>query len=216
MEMCDFILNKCLLPMIVKPVCVENPITKDDTIELNISYSLKKTKKSLRPSYKEVFANILQVFECLASINVLVFEDQHVFTIIGNNIKEILLKCIIDECLMDAIPETIDEYDNSTLLDDVLSFEQKLADIFLIDPAIDKELRDFMQKLPTYFYNRFNKKVLESAREIMQKDLQDMVMVAENNTPREVANNPFLMAQCMVSKSIFVSKIIFSLLPSPL
>lgn len=192
--------------MIIKPVCVENLINKDDTIELNISYSLKEAKKSLRPSYKQVFANILQVFECLATINVLVFVDQHVFTIIGNHIKEPLLKYIIDDCLMDAVPETIDEYDGSTLLDDVLSFEQKLADIYLIDPAVDKELSDFMQKLPTYFHNRFNKKVLESAREIMQKDLQDMVMVAENNNPEEVAKNPFLLPQCMVSKSVLVCK----------
>lgn len=189
----------------MKPVCVENAINKDDYIELNISYAMKETKRPLRPLYKQVLANILQVFECLSGINVLVYEDQHVFTIIGNNIKERLLKYIIYECLMDAIPETIDEYQNSTLLEDVLSFEQKLADIFFIDPSLDKELAEFMQKLPTYFYNRFNKKVLESAREIMQKDLQDMVIVAENNTPEEVAKNPFLLPQCMISKSVLVS-----------
>lgn len=191
--------------MIEKPVCVEYITNNDDYTELTISYALKEAKKVLRPSYKQVFANTLKVFECLAGINVLVFLDQHVFTIIGNHIKERFLKHIIDDCLMDAVPETIDDYDNSTLLDDIHSFEQKLADIFFIDPSTDNELTDFMKKLPSYFHNRFNKKVVESAREIMQKDLQDMVIVAENNTLEEVSKNPFLLPQCMISKHVLVS-----------
>lgn len=195
--------------MIEKPVCVEYITNKDDFIELTISYTLKEPKKVLKPTYKQVFSNILKVFECLAGINVLAFSDQHVFTIIGNHIKERFLKHIIDNCLMEAVPETIDDYDNSTLLDDVHSFEQKLADVFFIDPSVDNELTEFMKKLPTYFHNCFNKKVVESAREIMRKDLQDMIIVAENNTPEEVSKNPFLLPQCMVSKHVLVSNSYF-------
>lgn len=73
-----------------------------------------------------------------------------------------------------------------------------------IDPETDRALSEFTQKFNTYFRQRFSKKVLESAREMMQKDLQDMATIAEGNTAEEVAKNPFLFPQCMISKSTLV------------
>lgn len=205
MKICDFLLDNCLVPMITKPVSVEYSTDNPEYVQLNISYSLKELSKSLRPSYKQVFAHIKSLLDCLANINVNVSSDQHVFTIIGSHIKKRLLKLIVDECLMHAVPETMNEYHASTLVDDVLRFEQVLADTFFIDPDTDRALSEFTLKFDTLFRNGLSKKVFENARKIMQKDLQDMVTVAKGNSPEEVAKNPFLFPQCMISKSTMVS-----------
>lgn len=191
--------------MITKPVSVEYLTENENYSQLNISYSLKELGKSLRPSYNQVFKHVKLLLDCLNNINVNVSSDQHVFTIIGSHIKENLLKLIVNECLMNAVPETMDEYQESTLVDDVLRFEQTLGDCFLIDPEKDRALSEFTIKFDTLFRQRFSKKVLESAREVMQKDLQDMVTIAEGNTAEEVAKNPFLFPQCTISKSTLVS-----------
>ncbi|KAM7350956.1 zeste-white 10 kinetochore protein [Cochliomyia hominivorax] len=200
-KICDFLLDNCLVPIITKPVSVEYTTDNPEYSQLNISYSLKELGKSLRPSYKHVFMHIKSLLDCLSNINVNVSAEQHVFTIIGSHIKERLLKLIVNECLMYAVPETMDDYQESTLVEDILRFEQTMADAFLIDPESDRDLSDFTHKFDTYFRQRFSKKVLESAREIMQKDLQDMATIAEGNTAEEVAKNPFLFPQCMISRS---------------
>uniref|UniRef100_A0A1A9ZSF9 Centromere/kinetochore protein zw10 n=1 Tax=Glossina pallidipes TaxID=7398 RepID=A0A1A9ZSF9_GLOPL len=201
LKICDFLFENCLMPMVVKPVSVELLNDNEEYSQLNISYSLKQLTKGLKPSYKEVFANINLLLDCLANINVNVYGEQHVFTIIGSQIKDRLLKLIVDECLMDSVPATMDEYHESTLVQDVLRFEQTLVDNFFVHPEIDCTLTNFTKKFEQLFRNRFNKKVLETAREIMHKDLQDMTIVGENNTAEEVAKNPFLFPQCMISKS---------------
>lgn len=191
--------------MVTRPVSVEYSTDNAEYLQLNISYSLKELGKSLRPSYKQVFMHIKLLLDCLANINVNVSGHQHVFTIIGGLIKERLLKLIVSECLMYAVPETMDDYQESTLVDDVSRFEQTLADAFFIDPETDRALSEFTHNLDTLFRQRFSEKVLESAREIMHKNLQDMVIIAEGNTAEEVAKNPFLFPQCMISKSTLVS-----------
>ncbi|XP_037828531.1 centromere/kinetochore protein zw10 [Lucilia sericata] len=201
MKICDFLLDNCFVPMVTKPVSVEYSTDNAEYYQLNISYSLKELGRSLRPSYKQVFMHIKSLLDCLSNINVNLSGNQHVFTIIGSHIKERLLKLIVNECLIHAVPETMDDYQESTLVDDVLRFEQTLADSFFIDPETDCALSEFTQKFDTYFRQRFNRKVLESAREIMQKDLQDMATIAEGNSAEEVAKNPFLFPQCMISKS---------------
>ncbi|KAL9898168.1 zeste-white 10 kinetochore protein isoform 1-T1 [Glossina fuscipes fuscipes] len=200
LKICDFLLENCLMPMVVKPVSVELLNDNEEYTQLNISYSLKELLKSLKPSYKEVFANIQMLLDCLTNINVNVFAEQHVFTIIGGQIKDRLLKLIVDECLMDSIPATMDEYHKSTLVQDVLRFEQTLVDNFFIHAEMDCTLTNFTKKFEQLFRNRFNKKVLETAREIMHKDLQDMTVVAEGITAEDVVKNPFLFPQCMISK----------------
>ncbi|KAI9575525.1 hypothetical protein GQX74_006125 [Glossina fuscipes] len=96
--------------------------------------------KSLKPSYKEVFANIHLLLDCLRNINVNVFAEQHVFTIIGGQIKDRLLKLIADECVMDSVQATMDDCHKSTLVQDVLRFEQTLIDKFFIHPEIGFEI----------------------------------------------------------------------------
>uniref|UniRef100_A0A1B0BLJ9 Centromere/kinetochore protein zw10 middle domain-containing protein n=1 Tax=Glossina palpalis gambiensis TaxID=67801 RepID=A0A1B0BLJ9_9MUSC len=184
LKICDFLLVNCLMPMVVS---IELLNDNEEYSQLNISYFLKELIKSLKPSYKEVFVNINLFLDCLKNTNVNVFAG-HVFNIIGGQIKGRLLKLIVDECLMDSLPATMDEYHKSTLVQGVLRFQQILVDNFLIHPEIDCTLTDFTKKFEQLFRNRLTKKVVEIAREIMHNDLQDMTIVVVGV---DVAKNPF-------------------------
>uniref|UniRef100_A0A1B0BZH8 Centromere/kinetochore protein zw10 middle domain-containing protein n=1 Tax=Glossina palpalis gambiensis TaxID=67801 RepID=A0A1B0BZH8_9MUSC len=111
----DFLLENCLMPMVVK-VSVELLNDNEEYSQLNISYFLKRL-----------------LLDCLTNINVNVLAEL-VFSIIGGQIKDRLLKLIVDKCLMDSVPATMDEYHKSTLVRDVLRFEQTLVDNFFIHP----------------------------------------------------------------------------------
>ncbi|XP_017470644.1 PREDICTED: centromere/kinetochore protein zw10 isoform X1 [Rhagoletis zephyria] len=200
-KICDFLLENCLEPLILKPVSLDYSEENPEHVRLTLSYSLKEMSRSLRPSYKKVFENIKLLLNCLANINVSVSNDQQVFSIIGDHIKQRFLNLLVEECLMHAIPKNMSEYDESTLVEDVVQFEHFLADAFLINSETDKALSDFAEKFESYFREQFSNKLIKSALDIMHKDLQDMALIAEKNSAEDVAKNPFLFPCCMVSKS---------------
>ncbi|XP_030567935.1 centromere/kinetochore protein zw10 [Drosophila novamexicana] len=204
-KLCTFLLDHCIEPLIQKPVSVEyNDMAKDGShIQLTLSYSIKEQETSplLRPNYKDVFEHFRLLLQTLASINVSLNGTQHVFSIIGDHVKDRMLRLLVDECLIPAVPETMDEYNNSTLCVDVAQFEQQLADTFLINPEQDTALSEFTKQFDTYYRNRLSARVLATAREIIQRDLQDMTLVAPNNLSSNVASDPFLFPRCMISKS---------------
>ncbi|KAH8261933.1 hypothetical protein KR026_005520 [Drosophila bipectinata] len=203
-KICEFLWENCIEPLIRRPVMAEfNETAEGDTfIHLSLSYSTKEPNSSqLRPSYKQVLANFQLLLQTLGGINCSVSNDQHVFSIIGEHVKDKMLDLLLEECLVPAVPETMEEYQSSTLCEDVVNFEQLLADTFLINPEVDRALGEFVKQYETYFRNKLFKRVLETAREIIQRDLQDMVLVAPNNLAAEVSSDPFLFPRCMVSKS---------------
>lgn len=207
-RLCDFLLENCIEPLILRPVMVEYSELTEGTghDQLSLSYSTKELSSTqLRPNYKEVLEHFRLLLQTLGGINISLSSDQHVFGIIGEHVKDKMLKLLVDECLMPAVPETMEEYQSSTLCEDVTNFEQLLADSYLINPKQDRALGEFVEQYKTYYRNRLFRRVLETAGEIIQRDLQDMVLVAPNNTPTEVAADPLLFPRCMISKSAQVS-----------
>ncbi|KAH8343563.1 hypothetical protein KR059_012551, partial [Drosophila kikkawai] len=206
-RLCDFLLENCIEPLILRPVMVEYSEATESTEgpghdQLSLSYSTKEPSATqLRPNYKDVLSHFRLLFQTLGGINVSVSSDQHVFGIIGEHVKDRMLKLLVDECLKPAVPETVEEYQSSTLCEDVTNFEHFLADVNVINPSQDGALAVFVEQYPTHYRNRLFRRVLETAREIIQRDLQDMMLVAPNNGPTEVAANPLLFPRCTISKS---------------
>ncbi|XP_073813131.1 centromere/kinetochore protein zw10-like isoform X2 [Musca autumnalis] len=216
MKLCDFLLENCIVPIITKPVSVDYSTEKDDYFQINISYSVKAANISLRPPYKQVFTHIKSHFECLENINIKVSANRYVFSIIGSHIRDKFMKLLIEECLMHSIPETMDEYRESTLLDDLQLFQQMLKDIYFLDSHKNNEFTAFSAKFNIIFQERFSVKIMESARGIMQKDLQDMITISDGNTGDEVKNNILLFPQCMISKgTLELTKLMERILRQP-
>ncbi|EDX01356.1 centromere/kinetochore protein zw10 [Drosophila yakuba] len=203
-RLCEFLLDNCIEPLILRPVMAEysEEVDGGSYVRLSLSYATKESSSSqLRPNYKQVLENLKLLLQTLAGINCSVSSEQHVFGIIGDHVKDKMLQLLVDECLIPAVPETMEEYQASTLCEDVTQLEQLLVDSFIINPEHDRALGQFVEQYETYYRNRLFRRVLETAREIIQRDLQDMVQVAPNNHTAEVANDPFLFPCCMISKS---------------
>ncbi|EDW25710.1 GL20004 [Drosophila persimilis] len=165
------------------------------------------TSTQLRPNYKQVLEHFRLLLQTLSGINHSLSSSQHVFSIIGDHVKDRMMHLLVNDCLIPAVPETMEEYQASTLCEDVAHFEQYLADSFLINPEVDRGLSQFIEQYETYYRNRLCSRVLESTREIIQRDLQDMVLVAPNNQAMDVTGcDPFLFPRCMVSRSAQVEK----------
>lgn len=202
-KMCEFLLDNCFEPIVMKPVSMEfRDDANPDFFQLTLSYSLKDLGASLRPNYKVVLKNIQMLVLCLGHMNIQLSDQLHVFTIFGDQMKERLLSLIVNECLFNAVPETMDEMHESTLVEDVLNFHKFLVDSQLINEETDLDLVEFTEKFDVLFRNRFCGTIMETAAEMMRKDLHEMTLIAEQNSTEEVANNPFLFPRCMVSKSI--------------
>ncbi|XP_055857387.1 centromere/kinetochore protein zw10 [Episyrphus balteatus] len=202
-KICEFLLDNCFEPIIMKPVSMEfRDDASPDFFQLSLSYSLKDLGASLKPNYKVVFKNIEMLVLCLGHMNVQLSDQLHVFTIFGDQMKERLLSLIVNECLLNAVPETMDEMHESTLVEDILNFHRFLVDSQLINEESDLALVEFTEKVDILFRNRFCGTIMDTAVDIMRKDLHEMTLIAERNTTDQVANNPFLFPRCMVSKSI--------------
>uniref|UniRef100_A0A1I8NKD7 Centromere/kinetochore Zw10 n=1 Tax=Musca domestica TaxID=7370 RepID=A0A1I8NKD7_MUSDO len=201
-ELCDFLMDKCLSPIITKPVNVSFSDDSEDYQKFQLSYSVNNNSGGSKSDYKQVFENIKLLFHCMDNLNISVSEEQHVFSVIGEHISQRFLQLLIDECLMDAIPDTLDNESKPSIIEDILQFEKYLAELFFINRDVSNQLSKFTHNFNTLYQNRVFRRIMETGRELMQKDLQDITVMAEKNTPEDVANNPFLFPRCMVSKSV--------------
>lgn len=200
-QLCDFLLENVFQPIITKPVSVELKDDDEDFVQLNLSYSIKDLAEDLRPNYKTVFKSIKTVMTCLSYINVQISDTLCVFNIFGEKLKEQFLNLLIGECLLYAIPDTMDEMNDSTLVEDIIDFNEYLVRLPFLKVDQDRDLIKYAEKIGLLFQNRFCTNILDNAIDIMHKDLHDMILVAESNTSTETAKNPSLFPRCMISKS---------------
>lgn len=203
--MCDFLLNNVFKPIITKPVSIEINDNDSTFVKLQLSYSSIDLSDDLRPNYRNVFENLKLSIDCLRHINNSFDEKVCVFTIIANSVKEQFIDLLRNSCLSYSIPNTINEMKASTMVDDIKEFNEFLvANKFLRDT--DTELTDFAQKVDVLFQNRFCRNILDSAVEIMQKDLHDMMIISDSENTSQLADGATstVFPRCMISKSTSV------------
>lgn len=204
--MCDFLLNNVFKPIITKPVSIEYNDQDMAFVQLQLSYSTIDLSDDLRPNYKNVFENLKLSIECLRLINNSFDEKVCVFTIIANSVKEQFIDLLRNSCLSYSIPNTINEMKASTMVDDIKEFNEFLVSNKFLRET-DTELTDFAQRVDVLFQNRFCRNILDSAVEIMQKDLHDMMIISDNENTAQLtdAAAPAVFPRCMISKSTWVS-----------
>jgi len=105
-RLCEFLLDNCIEPVIMRPVMADYSEEADGGtyVRLSLSYATKEPSSAqLRPNYKQVLENLRLLLHTLAGINCSVSRDQHVFGIIGDHVKDKMLKLLVDECLIPAV-----------------------------------------------------------------------------------------------------------------
>lgn len=201
-KMCSFFLNNVFEPIITKPVSLQ--ITDAQTEEfstLTLSFSTKNMISSnslnLRPDYKIVFKQLVQVLSCVRRLNVTLLDRKCIFNIFAEQIGEKFIKLIINECLTYAIPDTINDMQASTIIEDVKEFDNFLQSFhFRKNDENDIKLIEFSERIDIIFKKRFCLSILKSAIELMHKDLHDMQCVEE-------VKSGAAFPRCMVSRSTF-------------
>lgn len=201
----DFLLDNILVPIMTRPVSLESNQTPDsDYVELKLSFSVKpRTADDLKPKYQIVFRNLKTVLGALQEIQI--------FGVFGQYMQDRFMRTLIDQCLMDAVPTTMDDMKETTLTDDVLAMHEYLVDISFYDKE-QLELVQFSQKIDALFRNRFSTGILNTAVSIMRKDLSDIVLMSPGGSEEEKSttdstatstdSNLTTFPRCMVSKSI--------------
>lgn len=200
--MCAFLMDNILVPIVMQPVAMHPADDDPAHVSLTLSYSLLP-QADLRPHYRVVFAAVQQAFQCLGHMNISLSTDVCVFGVFAGVIKERFVRLLLDECLTPAVPSTMEEMNESTLVADVLELNQFLCEMLFLNEERDNELKEFAAKVDVLFKNRFCTNIVESAVAIMRHDLHDMVMVGEEPKAEQAAMEAF--PRCMVSKSTTVS-----------
>ncbi|KAL5273482.1 ZW10 family protein [Megaselia abdita] len=198
-NICIFLLESCFEPIITKPVSITENNEDPNFFSLTLSYSLKDLGSNLRPRYSMVLHNLEKLFLWLNHMNIEILENVNVFQKLSEHVKEQLLSMILKDCFEYAVPETIDEMENSTLVEDIKKFNSFLLEQQIISEN-DKELLNYSENIWNFFQVKFCKNVFESAVEIMHKDLHEMVSVGDKGLA-SASNLPFLFPQCMVSRT---------------
>ncbi|XP_055382612.1 centromere/kinetochore protein zw10-like [Condylostylus longicornis] len=202
-KICSFLLSKTFEPIIKTEVSLN--FNEDNICEYNeliLSYKVKSLTMDLeKPNYNTVLDNIVKVLNFLHIINIQISETICVFKIFGKFLKDRFLESLINKCLVHSIPDVSEEMRDSTFIKDILKFNEILIDFQLIDINKDKELISFIDNVVMLSKNRFHKKCIDEAINIMKKDLYNMVRV-EKSVSSDLVNQKYAFPQCMVSKSI--------------
>lgn len=211
--MCEFLLANVLAPIVRQPVALQlldDAHSDADRVTLKLSYGLTPADDEggadLRPNYSVVLANLQQAFQCLGYMNISLPDGGCVLGIVAAQIRKRFVALLLDECLMRAVPSTMDEMSESTLVKDVLDFNRFLCDMLFLDETRDGELTAFAATVDVLFKERFCTNIVENAVAIMRQDLHDMVLVGEDvNAAAAAAADGLPTAgtfpRCMVSKS---------------
>lgn len=192
-KICTFLLENVFEPIITKPVSIEFNDQETDFAQLQLSYSLKASM-DLRPNYKLVFKNIETTLLCLGHMNITIDENECIFTIFADYIKQSFFNLLIHECLDYAIPNTMNEMDGSTIVSDIYELNKFLSEMLFIDEHQDTNLLIYAEKMEILFRNRFCANILDKAIEIMRKDLHETTNVSDDKA-KDIFNH------CMISKS---------------
>lgn len=196
--MCNFLLNNVFEPICTRTCTLNLEESEPTTVKLLLSYNVQES--SDRPDYRIVFNNVKKVFKCLGYMNVSINEESCVFSIFAENIKEKFLDFIISECISYAIPSTISEMNDSTLIEDIKKLNDFLYDMLFLnkDKMEDCRLLRYTEKIGILFGKRFASNVLNESITIMHKDLHDAKVLDTTLT----IDSPLV--DCQVSKSTFL------------
>lgn len=204
-----FLIQNIFEPIITRPVSFEvsKGDQKESDIEYNnftLSFSTKPytSGEYLRPQYKHVFSYLTKVLNVLSSINIQLPNDKWVFQQMAERIGKDFYNLLVNECLTYAIPDTIEGLSLSELAKEIKDFDQLLKTHHFVNEENENRLNEFADKIDVIFKKRFCLNIVQSAVDIMQKDLHEMIIVDESKSsgsfPRSmVSRNTFELIDLM-------------------
>lgn len=201
-----FLMKNVFEPIITRPVSLE--VNKADSKEeateysnFTLSFSTKPyvygESTNLRPNYKQyVFNYLSKVFNILSNINIVLPNEKWVFQQMAERVGDEFYKLLVNECLTYAIPDTFEGLSISELAKEIKEFDSLLKGHRFVNDENESTLAEFSDKIDVIFKKRFCLNIVNSAVDIMRKDLHEMHVVDEIKS-----NGSF--PRCMVSRNTF-------------
>uniref|UniRef100_A0A182Q8W2 Centromere/kinetochore protein zw10 n=1 Tax=Anopheles farauti TaxID=69004 RepID=A0A182Q8W2_9DIPT len=199
---CRFLLDNVFAPVIVKPVsliCDEK--SNEQSVLIQLSYQLTVSEE-LRPGYKTVLSNIMEIFYNLSNMNIVVSEDECFFKVLAKEMKKELCTMLIEQCLEREIPGTIEGMKESPMVKDVCEFNTFLQTTNFIDGDHDLLLEEYANSIETIHQKKLCDNVLDTALEIMKRESHEMVLIEDHDYQFVGGSTSTPLSSCMVTRAV--------------
>uniref|UniRef100_A0A182NSG5 Uncharacterized protein n=1 Tax=Anopheles dirus TaxID=7168 RepID=A0A182NSG5_9DIPT len=201
-SVCRFLLDNVFAPVIVKPVsliCDEK--SNEQSVMIQLSYQ-QTVGEELRPGYKTVLSNVMQIFYNLSNMNIVVSDDECLFKVLAKQMKKELCTMLIEQCLERDIPGTIEGMKESPMVRDVCEFNTFLQTTNFVDGEHDQLLEEYANSIETIHQKKLCDNVLDTALEIMKRESHEMVLIEEHEYQFVKSSTAACLSSCMVTRSV--------------
>ncbi|EAA09229.5 AGAP004467-PA [Anopheles gambiae str. PEST] len=200
-SVCQFLLENVFAPVIVKPVsliCDEK--SNEQSVLIQLSYQLS-VGEDLRPGYKTVLSNVMQIFYNLSNMNIVVSDDECLFKVLARQMKKRLCSLLMEQCLDRDIPDTIEGMKESSMVKDVCEFNAFLKTTNFVDGENDDLLEEYANSIETIHQKKLCDNVLDTAVQIMKHESHEMVLI-EDHEYQFVGSTSARLSSCMVTRTV--------------
>lgn len=170
-ELSNFFLKSILIP-IIKYNTVLN--LQEDELNNFILQVKIDTDSEKTPIFTEVFVKIQQCFSFIECLNIC-FEDKCFLSEMATLIKNDFTECLVKDCLMQTVQISSSEIDTNLQIE-IKSFQESLCSYGFYNES-DVAILDFAKDIDVHFANKECLILLEKARKLMEKGLENAVYV---------------------------------------
>ncbi|XP_053680328.1 centromere/kinetochore protein zw10 [Anopheles nili] len=201
-QLCRFLIEHVFGPVIVKPVSlICNEKSNEQNVSINLSYQLA-VGEELRPGYKTVLSNMVQIFYNLSNMNIVVSDDECLFKVLAKQTKKHLCSMLIEQCLERDIPGTIEEMKDCSMVKDVCEFNTFLETSNFVDGENDQLLVEYANSIETIHQKKLCDNVLETALGIIKRESHEMVLIEDHEYQFGGSSTIGQRSSCMVTRTV--------------
>ncbi|CAH0766065.1 unnamed protein product [Diatraea saccharalis] len=177
MEFSQFLLKDVLVPIINNDCIVFAETDELMTITVN-------QKPDFKPAYDAVIANLRLLFHYLSNkLNVEYYRDNSIMKMMGKQICAEFSDILVKDCLIDTIPNNINELQSyGQITSEIEDFQHFLVIVkFFPDDKIS--ILKYVNNIDILFASKSSQYFLETARTIMLKDLSVTMSIGVETIP---------------------------------
>lgn len=185
-EFATFLLKNVIIPIIHNDCTVFAETDELMTVTIN-----HKPDKNFKPTYDAVISNLRLLFHYLSNkLNVEYNRDVTIMNMIGKEISTEFRDVLVNDCLIDTIPDNINELQTyGRITSEIEDFQHFLA-IVKIFPEQDFSILHYVNNIDILFAGKASEHFLETARSIMLKDLSASMSIGVESIPDEPQSTP--------------------------
>lgn len=199
----NFLLKEVIIP-IIHQECTVNA-ESDELMTLTV-----EPKTETKPAYNAVIGNIRLLFHYLSNkLNIEIGQTKTIMMMIGDNISKDFCEILTKECLIGTIPSSINELQTYGRITAEIQDFQHFLTIVKFFPEKNVSILQYVDNIDVLFAERCSQHFLETARQIMLKDLSNTMSIGVETIPDDSASN----ANVVDSTDVEALKIFDSTIP---